>query len=65
MSTRQLRPGSARFRTQCGGRAIPPPRIEDETLIGLMEEVRQLRAAVAVYRHVVERLPEQVHDLGS
>jgi hypothetical protein len=30
-----------------------------------MEEVRQLRAAVAVYRHVVERLQEQVQDLGS
>jgi hypothetical protein len=37
----------------------------DNTVDGLMEEVRQLRAAVAMYRHVVERLQAQPQDLGS
>jgi hypothetical protein len=34
-------------------------RPEEDLLSGLIEEVRQLRAAVALYRHVVERLQEQ------
>jgi hypothetical protein len=65
MSTGQFRSRSLRFRTQCGRRATPPVRPEEDILSGLIEEVRQLRAAVALYRHVVERLQEQQQDLAS
>jgi hypothetical protein len=65
MSTGQFRSRSLRFRAQCGRRATPPVQPEEDILSGLIEEVRQLRAAVALYRHVVERLQEQQQDLAS
>jgi hypothetical protein len=59
MNTGNLHYPSSRFRMECDRRAVPPSPSKDDALVGLIEEVRQLRAAVSVYRHVVERLQKQ------
>jgi hypothetical protein len=46
-------------RTRCSGSANPTLPVAAGSAEELAEEVRQLRAAVAMYRHVAERLMEE------
>jgi hypothetical protein len=56
----KLSSGPARWpHARCGQKAKPTAPLEPHSTEELIEEIRQLRAALAVYRHVAERLMEE------